>query len=265
MKKLLLLALFAPILAFAQSKFDGTWRLDLQSAQLPDKPQQYSLENETYTCSTCTPPISVKADGQDHAVANAPYFDTLSVKIVDDRHVVVIGKKAGKLAAEQKFAVSDDGKTLTLDGTYYPPDAAQPIVVKETMQRTAESPKGSSQVTGSWREDKIESASNNATTVNYKSTGDGLSFNMPTGESYFAKFDGKDYPYKGNPGITSVSIKKIDESTIEETDKRDGKVIYVSRMTVSPDGKTITFDQQDKLQNTTSKFTANKEAMSAEK
>ena len=265
MKKLLMFVLFAPIFALAQSKFDGSWRLDLQSAQLPDKPQQYSVENGTYTCSTCTPPVSVKADGQDHPVTNATYFDTLNVKVVDDRHVQIIGKKGSKVTAEQTFAVSDDGKTLTLDGTYYPPDSPQPMVVKETMQRTSSAPESGNKVTGSWRENKIESASNNVTTFTYKSTGDGLNFKMPTGESYSAKFDGKDYPYKGNPGITSVSLTKIDEHTIEETDKRDGKAVFVSRMTVSPDGKTITFDMQDKMQNTTSKFTANKENMSAEK
>src|SRR6516225_820611 len=30
-------------------------------------------------------------------------------------------------------------------------------------------------------------------------------------------------PYKGDPGTTSVSVKKISDHALEETDKRDGK------------------------------------------
>lgn len=42
-------------------------------------------------------------------------------------------------------------------------------------------------------------------------------------------------------------MKSLDKNTIEETDKRDGKVIGVSRMTVAADGKTMTAKFEDKL------------------
>jgi hypothetical protein len=80
-----------------------------------------------------------------------------------------------------------------------------------------------------------------------------------TGDSYSAKFDGKDYPYKGDPGITSVSLKRIDANTIEETDKRDGKPISVARFTVSPDGRTMTIHVHDILHGTRAKFEATKQ------
>ncbi|MFZ0796644.1 MAG: hypothetical protein WCA13_05715 [Terriglobales bacterium] len=54
---------------------------------------------------------------------------------------------------------------------------------------------------------------------------------MPTGESYTAKLDGKDYPVKGAYPYDSVSLKRINDRTIEETDKRDGKVVEVSKIT----------------------------------
>jgi len=56
-----------------------------------------------------------------------------------------------------------------------------------------------------------------------------------------------------------VSLKKIDADTIEETDKRDGKVIYISRMAVSPDGRTMKIEGEDKLHGTTYKFEAKKQ------
>jgi hypothetical protein len=46
---------------------------------------------------------------------------------------------------------------------------------------------------------------------------------------------------------------------MEETDKRDGKVISVGRMTVAPGGKTMTIAIDDKLHGTTSQFVAEKQ------
>jgi hypothetical protein len=95
--------------------------------------------------------------------------------------------------------------------------------------------------------------------VTHKVTDGGLSMSDPIGDSYTAKFDGKDYPYKGDPGVTSVALRKIDANTIEETDKRNGKVVYVTRMTVSPDGRTLKIESADKLHGTTAKFEATKQ------
>jgi len=46
---------------------------------------------------------------------------------------------------------------------------------------------------------------------------------------------------------------------MEETDKRDGKVISVARMTLSADGKGMTIAIDDKLHGTTMQFTAQKQ------
>ena len=71
-------------------------------------------------------------------------------------------------------------------------------------------------------------------------------------------FRSKDVPYVGDPGTTSVSLKRIGDS-IEETDKRDGKVISVSKMTVAPDGKTMTVVVADKLHGSTATYVAEKQ------
>src|ERR1700686_4318095 len=68
----------------------------------------------------------------------------------------------------------------------------------------------------------------------------GVSMPSPTGQSSSAKLDGTDAPYKGDPGTTSVSVKKLNKNAIEETDKRDGKVISIARISVDPDSKTMT-------------------------
>jgi hypothetical protein len=62
----------------------------------------------------------------------------------------------------------------------------------------------------------------------------------PTGESWEAKVDGKDYPVKGTYANETVSLKKLSDRSIEATFKRDGKVESVDKITVSPDGKKMT-------------------------
>lgn len=54
------------------------------------------------------------------------------------------------------------------------------------------------------------------------------------------KFDGKDYPVKGDPGRDTVSVKKIDDYTLEMTNKKAGKVTTTIHAVYSKDGKSRT-------------------------
>jgi len=55
-----------------------------------------------------------------------------------------------------------------------------------------------------------------------------------------AMYDGKDYPVVGDPSRDTVALKKIDDSTIEVTNKKAGTVTTRMRIAVAPDGKTRT-------------------------
>jgi len=55
-----------------------------------------------------------------------------------------------------------------------------------------------------------------------------------------AKFDGKDYPVTGDPGRDAVSVKKVDDYTLEITNKKAGKTLSVLRAVYAKDGKTRT-------------------------
>lgn len=251
MRKLLFVVLLTPLSVWGQTAFDGTWRLDVSQAQLPKKPDKYLLQNATYRCETCAPPFEVKADGQDQKVTGHPYFDTLSVRAVDGKTVEFTEKKNGKVVETDKLTVSDDGNQLADEFTWQPEASKKQQRGKAASSRVAKGPAGSHAISGSWRGEKLQDFTPDALIVTYKSTADGLSMKWGTGESYDAKFDGKDYPYKGDAGVTSVSLKKINTNTIEEADKRDGKVISASRMTVSRDGKTMKIEVDDKLHGTT--------------
>src|SRR5262245_49794718 len=96
MKKLLALLLLLPGVLVAQSSFNGTWVGKTDSAKFPEKPDQYLLDKGMYRCSTCIPKIAIKADGQDQKVTGSNYFNTRSVKIVDDHTVEFTDKKDGE-------------------------------------------------------------------------------------------------------------------------------------------------------------------------
>lgn len=105
----------------------------------------------------------------------------------------------------------------------------------------------------------MESLSDNAITWTHKVSGDELTMTAPTGQSYTAPLNGTDAPMKGDPGITSVSVKMMGKDTLEETDKRDGKVIGISKMTLAADGKSAKLVYEDKLQDRRTAFVAMKQ------
>jgi hypothetical protein len=253
----LTVVLLVPMSLFAQSPFDGAWHTNMDQSKLSPKPVVFSLKSGTYDCSSCNPQIHVKADGQDQSVTGQSY-DTISVREIDAKSIEVKGKKSGKPVFEQTRTASDDGKTLTIKNTSYRPGNDQKVTVEATYTRTAKTPAGSNGASGSWRVNKINVSENGVTTT-YKSNGDELTMSAPSGEGYTAKLDGKDYPYKGAFFADTVSLKRVNAHTIEETDKLNGTVVTVSKMTVSSDGKTMTVVTTAKQTGRTSTYVATRQ------
>jgi hypothetical protein len=259
MKKLIVaVALLMPAVGSAQVSIDGTWKIDEASAKFPEKPDEYVLKDGRYTCSTCVPTIDVKADGTDQPVTGSKFFDTFAVTIVDDHTVRSTAKKDSTVVWEGTFTVGSDATMLTEEFTSFPP-AGKPVKGKILRQQVEKGRTGSHALSGSWRATKAAEFSDSGLTMTFRSTADGLSWSAPTGESYDAKFDGKDYPVKGDRGGSMVSLKRIDERTIEETIKRDNKVTAVSRLKLSADGQTLDFEVDDKERGSTMTFAAKKQ------
>ncbi|HXY78848.1 MAG TPA: hypothetical protein VEH47_08540 [Candidatus Acidoferrales bacterium] len=253
----LLLLFLAPLPAMAQSPFDGTWKADPSTFQYPEKPDQYLLQNGMYECKTCAAPINIRADGADQKITD-PYADTMAVKVIDDHNVENTTKKNGKVVGTAKSSVSGDGETLSVNWTYSGNPTGGTQSGSYTAKRVAQGPAGANLISGSWRTQKEEDSAA-VLTWTFKVSGNELTMTNPTGQSYTAKLDGTEAPYKGDPGITSVSVRMLDKDTLEETDKRDGKVIGIAKNTITADGKTLKFVYEDKLHGTTIKGDAQKQ------
>jgi len=243
----------------AQNVFDGTWKLDINNAQFPKKPDVYLLQNSMYHCKTCAPPVDIKANGEDQKVTGHPYYDTISVKVVDDRTIEETYKKDGKIVTTSKTTVSGDGKTANFEFSDSSATDGDPVTGKGEATLVTKGPAGSHAISGSWRTSKMDQVSENGLAFTYKVESGSLTMTTPTGQSYTAKLDGTEAPYKGDPGTTSVSVKSTGKRTMEETDKHDGKVITIAQMTVAASGKTMTIAIDDKLHGTTSHFVAQKQ------
>jgi hypothetical protein len=253
MKKIsFLLAMLLPTVVFAAGSFDGTWKADLKSIQFSSKPDVFELKQGTYKCSTCVPAYTVKADGTDQKVSGYSYFDTIAVQEVDPKTVQITTKLAGKVMHTDTIVISDDGKTST--NTFKDMSGAQAVTGTGTMKRVAAGAPGSHAISGSWKSDKLPEYSDTGLTFAYKTTDNGLQMTW-NGQSYDAKFDGKKYLMANDPGKTWVSIKKLSDNAIEETDTNDGKVTGISKSTVSADGKTIAVVFTDPRRGTTMKYT----------
>ncbi len=82
------------------------------------------------------------------------------------------------------------------------------------------------------------------TTVIYTAAGDQIKVTtegmtadgQPFQTEWTGNFDGKDYPLAGDPIANSRSYKKINDHTLELTNKKDGKVTTTGRIIVSADG-----------------------------
>lgn len=264
MKKLLAAALFlVPSILFGQNALQGTWRANMDQSTLSPKPYVFSVVGDTYECSTCAPVIKIKADGTDQPVTGQSY-DTLSVRVDDTKTIRLTGKKAGKTVFEQTRTVSDDGSTLALKSSAYAKENGKQVETEVSFTRIDKGPAGANGTSGSWQINKVTESDSGLMTT-YRWVGDELSMSQPAGENFTAKLDGKDYPYHGSYSYDTVSLKRIDDHTIEETNKRDGKVIEVSRISVSPDGKTLTAVAENKLTDRTSTYILEKETIEAEK
>ena len=234
--------LLTPAVALASSALDGTWKTRLDSVKFAGKPDTYLLADGTYSCKTCNPPLTVKADGMDHPVTGHAYYDSATVKVVSPTTIEITLRRGGKVSARETDTVSADGKSYTAVFVNY--DGTKEATGTSTEKRLAAGPAGAHAISGDWLQDQLSQANDAMRTVEYQMTADGFKMSS-NGQSYDAKFDGKEYPVVGDPGHTTVTLKRLSANAVEETDHRQGKVTDVIHLATAADGKTIKLEDKD--------------------
>lgn len=214
----------------AENPFIGEWKLNSSMTRMPDEMKVESNGNNTYSFDFGGGvPEKIVVDGTDQPGRGGT---TLSVK-ADGPDWIVERKKDGKLLLRATWKLSQDGSTLTDLYRQFESDGST-TSMDYIYQRSG----GGSGFAGDWQ--SVKETMNSPFVLQVKAyQGDGLSFiNSLEHETKNVKLDGKDYPIEGS--ARSASVRRVDEHTLEMTEKRSGKVLDTREITVSPDGKRLT-------------------------
>ena len=218
----------------ANDPFVGEWKLNPARSKLADQMKVESVGANKYVFDFGGGSETIVVDGTDQP---GNFGSTLSVTVEGPDTWKVIRKKDGRMLITATWKLSKDANTLTDDFTGIEPNGST-FNLNYVYKRTA----GSSGFAGTW-----ESTSETVNSVFMLQVrpyeGDGLSFIDPSEEeTKSVKFDGKDYPNLGPnvaPGSAS-SVRRVNERTLEITDKIAGKVMDAQQIELSSDLKTLT-------------------------
>ncbi len=220
----------------ASDPFVGKWKVNPSKSKLNDE-MKVEVAGENRYAITFAPGLvdTVVADGSDQPALSGT---TLSITVKRPSSWVVIRKQKGRTLLTGLWTLSEDGKTLNDAYTEYAPDGSKSLFLPYVYERTA----GSSGFTGTWDSDSEKvKAGIELQIVPYE--GDGLSFNSPDADmTKKMKFDGNDYPDLGpneDPGSAS-SGRRVDERSLEITEKFKGKITSTRQIELSADLKTLT-------------------------
>jgi len=219
----------------ANDPFLGKWKVNPSKSKLTDEMKVEAAGANRYAI-TFAPGLvdTVVADGSDQPGLRGTTF---SITVEGPNNWKVIRKQEGRTIIMANWTLSADGKTLTDAYTEYGPDGST-LSVHYVYERTA----GSSGFLGTW--DSVSEKVDSAIELEIQPyEGDGLSFDSPVAEmNKKIKFDGNDYPDRGPnvaPGYAS-SGRRMNERSLEITDKFKGKITGTRQIELSTDIKTLT-------------------------
>lgn len=222
------LALLVPVCAWAQSSFDGTWKLDPSTIHTTGGPDTViSIKDGIYQLQELGhPTLRVKADGADHLVTGFPGYNSAAIELVNDHTVKETDKQDGKIVGTSLATVAADGKTGTL--TFTDDTGSQPAKGEAIVERVGQPVPGSNAVAGRWKLTHYVSLTDPANNVILKLTGNQLSRSDEAGAySFTATLGGKPAAVTrdGKPSGT-VSAKQVGETGLSLSFAKDGKVTH---------------------------------------
>jgi hypothetical protein len=234
----------------AKDPFVGKWKVNPSKSKLNDEIKVEVAGANRYTLIFVPGETeTVVADGSDQPGVSGT---TVSITVKGQNSWVIIRKMKGRTLLTAYWTLSEDGKTLNDAFTQYLPDGttlfSQPLpngstlVLPYVYERTA----GNSGFPGTWdSESATVTAGIELQIQPYE--GDGLSFSGsdsgPDGRMpKRMKFDGNNYPDLTPNGDTgsAYSGRRVNERSVEITEKVKGKITDIRQIELSGDLKTLT-------------------------
>jgi hypothetical protein len=230
-------AVWTTLAMAADPPYIGKWKLDVARSQLtgetlsieklPGGGMQYHYDVEGFA-------YNFNLDGKEYPL---PDGGTTSWAAVDAKTWQVTNRRNGKISATYRLVLDRDSIVF-----HSKRSKASGGTSDETSTATRVS--GGPGFVGRWR---ITAVTNLAVgTIQIAPNGvDGVTLtSTESGAVCRAKFDGKDYPLTGpfvGTGETYV-MKKTGPGSFEIVEKLNGKPLSTDKVSVSEDGRTLTFD-----------------------
>jgi hypothetical protein len=229
----------------AKDPFVGSWKLNLAKSKVTGEQVKIKdLGGNKYTIDFGDTSDTQVADGTDQPIH---FGRTRSITKQGPNVWKVVTKQGGHVISTGVWTLSQDGKTMDIEITGKRPDGS--AFHNHVASRRIAGTKG---FPGTWQSTQLKISSPLAWEIKpYE--GDGLSFITPAEhEHQDMKFDGKDYPDVGPnvPAGSASSGRRVDQRTLETTDKIKGQLMDTVRYKVSEDEKTLTLTVHEKGQPT---------------
>lgn len=231
----------------ANDPFVGKWKVNPSKSKLTDEMKVESAGENKYSFTFGPGQVdTIVADGTDQPALQGT---TLSVTVLGPNNWKVIRKIKGRTLLTAIWTLSQDGKTLNDAFTQYLPDGtilfSQPLPSGSTLflpyvyDRTS----GDSGFPGTWDSESAKVREGIELQIQpYEA--DGLSFKRSDEEvAKTIRFDGNDYPDldpNGGNKDTTHSGRRVNERSLEITDKFKSKIRGTRQIELSADLKTLT-------------------------
>jgi hypothetical protein len=217
----------------AENPFMGEWKLNPSASRMPDEMKIESKGGNTYSFDFGGGAETIVVDGTDQPGAYGG--TTLSVKADGPESWIVERKKDGRLLLRAAWKLSKDGSTLTDLYRQFERDGS---TISMSMDYVYQRSGGGSGFAADWQ--SVKETMNSPFVLQVKAyEADGLSFIIPSEHATKnVKLDGKEYP--NQTPDSSSSARRVDEQTLEMTDKVGEKVSDTREFRISTDGKTLT-------------------------
>jgi hypothetical protein len=234
--------------AKAKDPFVGKWKVNPSKSKLNDEMKVEVAGANRYRISFGPVQVdTVVADGSDQPALSGT---TLSVSVKGRNSWDVIRKLKGRTLLTAHWTLSEDGRTLHDAFTQYLPNGSSycalyfpngaTLFMPLVYERTA----GTSGFLGTW-DSETQKVDPKTELQIQPDEGDGLSFTTGPDATTAKrmKFDGTDHPDldpNGRDNGTTYSARRVNERSLEITEKFQGKVTGTRQIELSSDLKTLT-------------------------
>jgi len=265
-------AMLVPAMSWAgEPLLAGTWIIqpELTTFQVFRSPSLIppliSLDRGVYRRIDCRgDPIDMPADGSFHEVKKQPFFNQMSVRVVDSHRVVVVQKLGDRTTWKGTYTVAKSGAEMTLE--FENDLAVEPVTGALQYVREGIAVAGAHPITGTWNPQKLIRLSPSGSSLNFTLEGtatdqdarDTFTYRASDGRTAEGTADAHDYPLRGTLDGATLSLYHIASNVWSMNHKQNGALVEMLSAKVSDDGNIMTLKQTDLICHEIANFTLKK-------